>query len=340
MSNKERMKTCGFIRLKLRPFNTKERKLKTMKRLAIVLAAMVLFIGVQAASAAPVKLGIIGFQMSSETHARVVNAAEAKAKALGWEVTVLNSRGSMPEHAAQLENLVQSGVDCVIMAMGKVLQLETQLAEAQKKGVKVVSVSAGTSPYTLFDVNVNEFEAGAKMAVYLLGRLNYQGNIMMQRYEGHGGTRIRGKMMDVVLSENKAVKLIDSHTMAKTKSWREDVKAGMEALIMKNQGKFQAIWTSFDGQAFIIDDILQGMGMKKGDILLTGVDGGKEANRRIADPNSLFTATVAIPFAEMGEAAVEALEKIVVKGMKKDQVVKGPFLFMSAQVIDDTNVPK
>ena len=311
-----------------------------MKRLMIFMALLALVFCVQSAQAAPVKLGIIGFQMSSETHARVVNAAEAKAKALGWEVTVLNSRGSMPEHAAQLENLVQSGVDCVIMAMGKVLQLETQLQEAQKKGVKVVSVSAGASPYTLFDVNVNEFEVGAKMAVYLLGRLNYQGSILMQRYEGHGGTRIRGKLMDVVLGENKGVKLLDSHTMAKTKSWREDVKAGMEALILKHKGKFDAIWTSFDGQAFIIDDILLSMGMKKGDVLLTGVDGGKEANKRIADPESMFTATVSIPFAEMGEAAVEALEKIVVKGLKKDQVVKGPFLFMSAQVIDENNVPK
>ena len=311
-----------------------------MKRLAVVLAVMALFICVQTAQAAPVKLGIIGFQMSSETHARVVNAAEARAKALGWDVTVLNSRGSMPEHAAQLENLVQSGVDCVIMAMGKVLQLEAQLEEAKKKGVKVVSVSAGTSPHTLFDVNVNEFEVGAKMAVYLLGRMNYQGRILMQRYEGHGGTRIRGKLMDVVLGENKGVKLLDSHTMAKTKSWREDVKAGMEALILKHKGKFDAIWTSFDGQAFIIDDILQSMGMKKGDVILTGVDGGSEANKRIADPTSMFTATVSIPFAEMGEAAVDALDKIVAKGMKKDQVVKGPSLFMNAKVIDDTNVPK
>jgi simple sugar transport system substrate-binding protein/ribose transport system substrate-binding protein len=310
-----------------------------MKRGIVLLVAVCLVLMGGSVQAKAVKLGIIGFQMSSETHARVVNAAEKKAKAKGWEVTVLNSRGSMPEHAAQLENLVQSGVDCIILAMGKVLQLESQLADAKAKGVSVVSVSAGTSPNTLFDVNVNEFEVGAKIAVYLLGRLNYQGKILVQRYEGHGGTRIRGKILDVVLSENKGVSVVGTHTMAKTKSWREDVKAGMESLILKYQGEFDAIWTSFDGQAFIIDDILQGMGMKKGDIILTGVDGGPEANRRIRDPKSLFTATVEIPFAEMGEAAVDALDKIVVRKMKKSDVVKGPFLFMSAKVVDETNVP-
>ena len=309
-----------------------------MKRTIVLLMAISLVLFGGSVWAKPVKLGIIGFQMSSETHARVVNAAAEKAKAKGWDVTVLNSRGSMPEHAAQLENLVQSGVDGIVLAMGKVLQLESQLSEATAKGISVVSVSAGTSPHTLFDVNVNEYEVGAKIAVYLLGRLNYQGKILVQRYEGHGGTRIRGKLLDVVLSENKGIDVLDTHTMAKTKSWREDVKAGMEALILKNRGKFDAIWTSFDGQAFIIDDILQGMGMKKGDVILTGVDGGPEADRRIQDPKSLFTATVEIPFADMGEAAVDALDKIVVQKMKKSDVVKGPFLFMSATVIDETNV--
>ncbi len=289
---------------------------------------------------APIKLGIIAFQMSAETHARVANAAAERAKSKGWEVTVLNSRGSIPEHAAQLENLVQSGVDCIIMAMGKVLELESQLATAKAMGIPVVTVSAGTSPYTLFDVNVNEYEVGAKIAIYLLGKLNYQGNILVQRYEGHGGTRIRGKILDVVLSENRAVKVLDTHTMAKTQSWREDVKAGMEALILKHQGNINAIWTAFDGQAFVIDDILQGLGYKKGEILLTGVDGGSEANRRIRDPQSLFTATVAIPFEEMGRDAVDALEKIVVHKRKKEEIVPGPFLFTEAIIVDETNVPK
>ena len=45
-------------------------------------------------------VGIVAFQMSSETHARVANAAKAAAKAQkGWKVQVLNSEGSLPKHA-------------------------------------------------------------------------------------------------------------------------------------------------------------------------------------------------------------------------------------------------
>ena len=293
-----------------------------------------------APAAAAAKLGIVAFQMSAETHARVANAAAEAAKAKGWSVTVLNSRGAAPDHAAQVADLIRAGVDGIILAMGKVQQLETELQEAQKKGIAVITVSSGTGQYTLFDVNADEFVVGAKIATYLLGRLNYQGNILMQRYEQHVGTRIRGKVMDIELSENTGVKLLATHTMARSASWQDDVRKGMEALLLKHKGEVNAIWASFDGQAFIIDDILQQMGFKKGQVLLTGVDGGKEAYKRIRNPESLFTATIDIPYEKMAREAVDAMEKIVVKKLKRTDVVQGPFLFVEPVLIDSTNVPR
>ena len=50
-----------------------------------------------ASAQSPFRLGIVAFQMSSETHARAANAAEAEARKRGWQVTLLNSRGSAAE---------------------------------------------------------------------------------------------------------------------------------------------------------------------------------------------------------------------------------------------------
>ncbi len=308
-----------------------------MRRLLVLVAAAAVWAGGNTPAMA-VKLGIVAFQMSAETHARTANAAKAAAEDKGWEVTLLNSAGSVPDHAAQIENLVQKGVDAILLAMGKPLQAEAQLAAAKAKKIPVVTVMSGTSPHTLFDVTVNEFEVGAKIGVYLLGLLDYKGNILMSRYEGHGGTKIRGRVMDIILEENSGVKVLGSHAMARTQSWREDVKAGMEALVLRHAGKFQAVWASFDGQAFVIDDILQAQGLKKGQVYLTGVDGGQEAFRRIRDPSSLMTATVAIPFELMGEAAVDALDDVLA-GTPKSDITPGPYLFMDAVLVDANNVP-
>ncbi len=308
-------------------------------KVSLILVLVLLFVIPASAGAADFKVGIIAFQMSSETHARTAKAAEEAAKAKGWKVTLLNSRGTLPEHAAQLENLIQAKVNAIIACMSKPVQFDAQFAAAKKAGIPVITIMSGTSPHTLFEITVNEYQVGAQAALYLLGALNYQGNIMAQRFESHEGCRIRGKLLDVVLSENTAVKVIGSHTMARTKSWREDVKNGMEALSLKNQGKFKGIWASFDAQAFIIDDILTQQGMKKGDIVMVSIDGGQEVFRRIRDPKSLVTATVAIPFERMGREAVESLDKVLNKGVKKESLVSGPYMLMDAVLVDQYNVP-
>ena len=128
--------------------------------------------------------------------------------------------------------------------------------------------------------------------------------------------------------------------MARTKSWRDDVRNGMQALILQNAGNFKGVWASFDGQAFIIDDILAAQGMAKGDIALVSIDGGAEAYRRIKDPASMMTATVAIPFESMGEAAVDAMERIAVGGEAKEAITAGPYLFMNAVLVDASNVDR
>ena len=143
-----------------------------------------------------------------------------------------------------------------------------------------------------------------------------------------------------MLSENSGVEVLGSHTMARTKSWREDVKNGMSALILKNQGDFNGVWASFDAQAFIIDDILTQQGVKKGDVVMVSVDGGQEVFRRIKDPESLMTATVAIPFETMGETAVASMDKILRKEAVREDLVKGPYMLMDAVLVDQTNVPE
>src|SRR3546814_2791860 len=71
-----------------------------------------------AAPAAAFELGLVAFQMSSETHARAANAAQAAAADNGWAVPVLNSGGTMQSHVEQLETLVQMGVARIGGAMG------------------------------------------------------------------------------------------------------------------------------------------------------------------------------------------------------------------------------
>ncbi len=309
-----------------------------MLRRIMTAAAMAAALGLAAPAAHAFKLGIIAFQMSAETHARVANSAAEAAKKLGWEVQVLNSGGSLPKHTEQIEAMIQAKVDGLILAMGKPIEADAQFAAVKKAGIPLITAVSGTSAHSLFDIQVNDYVNGATSALYLLSKMNYKGEILTARFEQNVASRIRGKVLDVVLAENPAVKVLGNHTMARTASWADDVRNGMQALALQNQGKFQGVWASWDGQAWIIDDILRAQGVKKGQVHIVSVDGGQESYRRIKDPASLFTATVAIPFEKIGEAAVEAMDKIVVKKMPKDKVVAGPYMWMDAVLVDANNV--
>lgn len=283
-------------------------------------------------------VAIVGFQMSSETHARAANAAAAAARAKGWTANVLNSEGSLPRHAEQLDTLIGRRPKAIIVCMGKPVEAEAQFQRAKAAGVPVVTIMSGASTHNLFDIQVNEYKVGAEAALWLLGELGYQGNILTQRFEGNVGTRIRGKVLDVVLSENTGVRVLGTHTMARTASWRDDVRQGFQALLLRHGAQTQGIWASFDGQAFVIDDLLKARGVRKGQIKFVSIDGGAETYRRIADPESTLMATVTIPFEEMGRKAVEAVERIVLKGEPKGAITSGPYLFMDAALVDGNNV--
>ncbi|WP_036596643.1 sugar ABC transporter substrate-binding protein [Ottowia thiooxydans] len=308
--------------------------MKSLKKVLLALAAAVAFIP----AAQAFEVGIVGFQFASETHARAANAAAQAAKAKGWGVTLLNSEGALPKHAEQFDALISKKVDAIIVAMGKPVEADAQFKAAKTAGIPVITIMSGTSPYTLFDIQTNEYKIGADAALYLMGLMNYRGDILTARFDLNLATRIRGKILDDVLSENKAVKEIGKFSMSRTQSWRDDVRNGMQALLLKNQGKVQGIWASFDGQAYVIDDLLKAQGVKKGQIPLVSVDGGPETYRRIADPASSLLATVSVPFEQMGQKAVDAIDTIVVKKQPKTAITSGPYLFLESVLVDKSNV--
>ncbi|MBH1963237.1 MAG: substrate-binding domain-containing protein [Comamonadaceae bacterium] len=308
--------------------------MKSLKKMLLALAATIAFIP----AAQAFEVGIVGFQFASETHARAANAAAQAAKAKGWGVTLLNSEGALPKHAEQFDALISKKVDAIIVAMGKPVEADAQFKAAKTAGIPVITIMSGTSPYTLFDIQTNEYKIGADAALYLMGLMNYRGDILTARFDLNLATRIRGKILDDVLSENKAVKEIGKFSMSRTQSWRDDVRNGMQALLLKNQGKVQGIWASFDGQAYVIDDLLKAQGVKKGAIPLVSVDGGPETYRRIADPASSLLATVSVPFEQMGQKAVDAIDTIVVKKQPQTTITSGPYLFLDAVLVDKSNV--
>ncbi len=283
-------------------------------------------------------LGVIGFQLADAAAERAARAIEASGQDKGWEVSLADAQGSGADLSAQILKALGAGANALILVKAPLSELAGPLKEAAAKKVPVISVMSGTSPGVLMDVTVNEYVVGAELATELLGLMTYTGSVAMVRDQSRVATRIRGKLMDLVLAETPAVRLVGSLDMAGAQESVDHLTGRLATLLPGDAAKPQAVWAATDAAAFAVDDALRAMGFKKGQVLLAGIGGSQEAFGRIRDPDSLMTATVAIPYELLGETAADAMEDTLA-GMPKDQIVTGPYLFVDTVVVDKNNVP-
>lgn len=301
-------------------------------RLAILLLALA------ASPAAAQKITILGLDLRQEAAERVARAAEAAARDKGWEVDVQDAAGDPAEEARRLQALVDVQAEGVLLVASPVQDLDTPLSVAQGAGIPVISVLSGPSPFVAFDVAVNEFEVGAEVGIHLLSVMGYTGRVLLERADSRASTRIRGRVMDLILAEHPEVKLTAAADLDPATTRPDALRAQLEAWLAKHAGEAGAIWTATEAQAFLTDDILRARGFGRDRIRLTTVDGGQEAFRRLRDPASLLTAAVVIPYELMGEAGIDALDDLLT-GTPREQIAAGSQLFVDTVLVDTTNVP-
>ncbi|HDN74188.1 MAG TPA: sugar ABC transporter substrate-binding protein [Archaeoglobus sp.] len=282
-----------------------------------------------------IKIGFIATNFAAESQARVANAFEKLAKEKNWKVIMLNSQGSIERQANQLENLVQMGVDAIVMAMGHPREIKPALDKAFKAGIPVITIDSGYVEGVVADITCDNFVMGAKISTYLVDSLGGEGNIVVFKFEKHFGTRRRGKVLDVVLSEYPGIKVLAEYTVAATKRFMEDTRSAMETYAIRFGDKIDAVWCAFDQLAYAVGDVVQQYNLKN--VLITGVDGNEETFRRIKA--GLMTATIAQPFEEMAEKAVELIEKIVVEKMPIEEAAPRKIIYLDAPLIDKYNLP-
>ena len=145
-------------------------------------------------------LGVIGFQLADAAAERAASAIEASGQDKGWEVSLADAQGSGADLSAQILKALGAGANALILVKAPLSELAGPLKEAAAKKVPVISVMSGTSPGVLMDVTVNEYVVGAELATELLGLMTYTGSVAMVRDQSRVATRIRGKLMDLVLA--------------------------------------------------------------------------------------------------------------------------------------------
>ena len=309
-----------------------------MKRTAVLLAAIAVVLAAAGCGAAKeISVGFIATNFSAEAQARVANSFEKLAKEKGWDVKMLNSAGSIETQSNQLENLYQMKVDAVVMAMAHPQEIRPALDKLVEAKIPVITIDSGYVEGVVADITADNFAMGAKASTFLMDTIGGQGNIIVIKFEKHYGTRRRGKVLDVVLTEYPGVKILAEYSVVATKRFMDDTRAAMETYATRFGDQIDGVWCAFDQLAYVAGDVLQERGNKKA--VIVGVDGNQETFRRIGAGQ--MAATVAQPFEAMAGKAIELVNSLAVEGKTVEEATGGRKIFyMDAPLIDRTNLPE
>lgn len=113
-------------------------------------------------------------------------AAYAKLGLVSPKLIVTDSNGNAATQIQQMDSEIEQKVNLIISIPGSPTALNGAIEKAYKAGIPVVTVGANVTTPDAINVDLNEYQLGAKMAAGLVGLLHDKGNIMT--VEGLAGT--------------------------------------------------------------------------------------------------------------------------------------------------------
>lgn len=303
-----------------------------MKKVILVLAILLLV-----SLAIGVEIGFVAANLSAVTQATIAQNLEAISKVNGWTIYVSNSAGSWEMMNNLVENYVSKKVDLIVVAMGQASSLTSSLTAAKEAGIPVIGIDSEYSDLLTADILTNNWEMGAKMATYLVDRLNHKGNIIVFKFDQFYGTRFRGKALDVVLSEEPNITVLEEHHLPPA-GFVEDAQRTMESYLLKYGDKIDAVWCAWDDPAYAVSLAIRAAGYTQKDMFVVGIDGNERNIGMIAANNTAVVATILQPFGDSSKIAAELIQKIVVEGKSPEEVIGTVrVIYMDAPLITSAN---
>jgi ribose transport system substrate-binding protein len=168
---------------------------------------------------APTRIGVTVYDMSSFITAGkegMDSYAAANNIELLWNAANLD----VNTQANQMDQLVNAGVDAIVVVPVQADSLQPQVTAAKAKGIPVIPVNAElNNPDISGNVQPNDVKAGEEEMQMMVDALGGQGNIViLQGPLGQSGMTNRQKGIDNVLGQNPGITVLT----ADTANWKRD----------------------------------------------------------------------------------------------------------------------
>lgn len=259
-----------------------------MKALKLGVLALSLTLPVGAALAQEAKLvGIVSISANEANNARYIKGAEAAAKEIGWEVSVIDAAGSADQANAAIQNFVQRGATAIIDMVFPYSSIGAGLAAAGDANIPVVTWGGGIGS-TVAATNGSGAPVAEPAIKVMLDDMEGKGSILALTYRTGEVCRDRELLLDKMTADMPDIKITRNEVRIPgyfedgaqyANAWLASHPAGDENL---------AIWGCWDDPAIGAIGSLRAQG--RTDVAVYGVNGNAQAIENIRNGHMNGTA--------------------------------------------------
>ncbi len=196
------------------------------------------------------KIGVSNGFISSEWRTQMLQNMEDVAAELGEqgitiELVVESANVDVPGQIQQIQNLINQGVDAIIVNPNDQAALNLALEDAVNQGIVVVSVDQEISAKGVYNVAINQKEWAMESAKWLAETLGGKGKIILiEGFVGHPANEARMDGVEEVLAGYPDIEVVGRESGGWDQATAQQVVSDLFASIPE----IDAVWTQ-DGMA-------------------------------------------------------------------------------------------
>lgn len=251
------------------------------------------------------KIGIAAREITNDYNRNIVSASQEMIEAAGGSVVIADAQADVQKHNENIENLINSGIDGLIVHLGDPEQMAPLMEAAEKKGIPVITNGVGSPvEHTLGDVNGDDPLMATLASDALLASIGYKGDVYVVWVPGAPLLETRKRIFEAVAADYPDVVIHEvpaEHNPAK-------VQTQIEEILTANpeEESIAGIFGTYDQLVSGASEAIRRAG--RGDeIKMIGIDGDVLGFQMLFQEDSPFVATVVMDTESIGRQSAEIL---------------------------------
>lgn len=254
---------------------------------------------------------VIAFTSGNQTPVGAwwVSAVEAKAKELGWDLTMIQGDFDFQKMNPAVESAIGQGADVIFDGYTDQASIGSIITAANDAQIPIFAMDSATEPSDAFAINITTDQQGIVDQTVgafdeALGGLEGK-TIMVIGHDPHPGIRLRASLAEEAFKAAGAeIAGGEIQKVTSPATGRTEALALVADYIAANPGKLDGVWVGWDDAALGASKAIDEAGS---DALVTGVDAVSESIAAIEAGGS-FLATIEQPWPSILDDVIAAIE--------------------------------